>query len=76
MLEHIHYLSWGQTVRIALTGIFEGVNTFATESMGLAKITGNMTTDFEKWSGHGLFDDYKGSKTCMGSFIDALDVSA
>jgi len=63
-------------MRIALTGIFEEVNTFAVQSMGLAKITGNMTTGFQKWSGQGLIDDYKGSKTYMGGYIAALEESA
>jgi Metallopeptidase family M81 len=61
------------TMRIALTGLFEEVNTFAVESMGLAKITGNMTTGFQKWSGKGLIDDYKGSKTYMSGYIAALE---
>jgi microcystin degradation protein MlrC len=61
------------TMRFALTGLFEEVNTFAVESMGLAKITGNMTTGFQKWSGKELIDDYKGSKTYMGGYIAALE---
>jgi len=60
-------------MRIALTGLFEEVNTFAVESMGLAKITGNMTSGFQKWSGPGLIADYKGSKTYMGGYIAALE---
>jgi len=59
-------------IRVALAGLFEEVNTFAAETMGLAKITGNMTTGFQKWSGKGLIDDYRGSKTYMGGYLDAL----
>ena len=35
-------------MKIAGTGIFEEVNTFAVETIGLAKITGSMTTDFQR----------------------------
>jgi len=63
-----------KNMRVALAGLFEEVNTFANETMGLAKITGNMTTGFQKWSGQGLIDDYRGSKTYMGGFLDALGV--
>jgi microcystin degradation protein MlrC len=62
----------GNKMRVALAGLFEEVNTFAAETMGLAKITGNMTTGFQKWSGQALIDDYRGSKTYMGGFLDAL----
>jgi microcystin degradation protein MlrC len=60
-------------MRVALAGLFEEVNTFAVETMGLAKITGNMTTGFQKWSGQSLIDDYKGTKTYMGGFLAALE---
>jgi len=59
-------------MRVALCGLFEEVNTFATETMGLAKITGNMTTGFQKWSGQELITDYQGSKTYIGGFLDGL----
>lgn len=59
-------------MRIALAGLFEEVNTFAAETMGLAKITGNMTTGFQKWEGQALIDGYKGSKTYMGGYLDGL----
>jgi microcystin degradation protein MlrC len=59
--------------RIALAGLFEEVNTFADETMGKAKITGNMTTGFQQWADKALVDDYKGSKTYMGGFISALE---
>jgi microcystin degradation protein MlrC len=59
-------------MRVALAGLFEEVNTFAAETMGLAKITGNMTTGFQKWSGQGLIDGYHATKTYMGGYLDAL----
>ncbi len=61
------------SIRIALAGLFEEVNTFADETMGKAKITGNMTTGFQQWTDQALIDDYKGSKTYMGGFIAALE---
>ncbi|NYT20944.1 MAG: M81 family metallopeptidase, partial [Methanomicrobiales archaeon] len=60
-------------MRIALSGLFEEVNTFADATMGTAKITGNMTTGFQQWTDKALIDDYKGSKTYMGGFIAALE---
>jgi len=42
-----------QTMRIALAGVFEEVNTFAVEVMGYAQVTGNMTTGFECWADEG-----------------------
>lgn len=62
MLTLIPHFFRGQTICIALTVIFEGVNTFATESMGLSKSTGKMTMGFRKWSGQELSEDCKGSK--------------
>lgn len=38
-------------MRIALAGLIEEVNTFAVETMGLATITGNMSTGFQRWAG-------------------------
>ena len=37
-------------MRIANAGLFEEVNIFATESLGYATITGNMTTGFQQWT--------------------------
>ena len=62
-------------VRIALAGLFEEVNTFADETMGKAKITGNMTTGFQQWTDKAIIEEYKGSKTYMGGFIAALEES-
>ena len=60
-------------LRIALAGLFEEVNTFADESMGTAKITGNMTTGFQSWSDEAILKEYRGSKTYLGGFIAALE---
>jgi hypothetical protein len=54
-------------MRIALAGLFEEVNTFADETMGKAKITGNMTTGFQQWTDKAIIAEYKGSKTYMVS---------
>ncbi len=62
-------------VRIALAGLFEEVNTFADETMGKAKITGNMTTGFQQWTDKAIIEEYRGSKTYMGGFIAALEES-
>ncbi len=53
-------------LRIALCGIQEEVNTFATESMGFATVTGNMATGFQRFEGQALIDRYKGTSTCPG----------
>ncbi len=60
-------------MRIALAGLFEEVNTFADETMGKAKITGNMTTGFQQWTDKAILDEYRGSKTYMGGFIAGLE---
>lgn len=62
-------------MRVALAGLFEEVNTFAVETMGLATITGNMTTGFQQWKDQALIDDQKGTRTYMGGFIAALEES-
>lgn len=59
-------------MRIAIAGLFEEVNTFATESMGFATITGNMTTGFQQWADLDLIDGYQGSKTYVGGFLDGF----
>lgn len=61
-----------EPIRVALAGLFEEVNTFAAETMGLARITGNMTTGFQRWSGQALVDGHRGTRTYMGGFLDAL----
>ena len=60
-------------IRVALAGLFEEVNTFADETMGKAKITGNMTTGFQQWSDQGIFDEYRGTETYLGGYIAALE---
>lgn len=60
-------------IRVALAGLFEEVNTFADQTMGKAKITGNMTTGFQQWTDKAIFDEYRGTKTYMGGFIAALE---
>ena len=64
-------------LRVALAGLFEEVNTFAVETMGLATITGSMSTGFQKYEGQGIVDEFKGTSTQLGGYIDALnEVSA
>ncbi|MEL6767373.1 MAG: M81 family metallopeptidase [Pseudomonadota bacterium] len=58
--------------RIALAGLFEEVNTFATGSMGYAQITGNMATGFQKFEGQGLIAEYEGTQTHFGGYIAGL----
>lgn len=62
-------------MRVALAGLFEEVNTFAVETMGLATITHNMTTGFQQWKDQALIDDHKGTQSYMGGFIAALEES-
>jgi len=59
-------------IRIALCGIQEEVNTFATETMGLARVTGNIATGFQKFEGEGLIKEYKGTATWPGGWVDAF----
>jgi len=60
-------------MRVALAGLFEEVNTFADETMGKAKITGNMTTGFQQWVDDAIIKEFKGSKTYLGGYIAALE---
>jgi len=67
----------GKKIRVALAGLFEEVNTFAVETMGLATVTGNVATGFQKYEGKQIIDEFKGSSTVCGGYIDALnEVSA
>ncbi|HRD88199.1 MAG TPA: M81 family metallopeptidase [Accumulibacter sp.] len=67
----------GKKMRVALAGLFEEVNTFAVETMGLATITGSMSTGFQKYEGQQIIDEFKGTSTQLGGYIDALnEVSA
>ncbi len=59
-------------LRIALCGIHEEVNTFATQSMGLATVTGNMATGFQRFEGQALIDEYKGTSTWPGGWVDGF----
>jgi len=59
-------------LRIAICGIQEEVNTFATESMGLATVTGNMATGFQRFEGKALIDEYQGTSTWPGGWVDAF----
>ena len=61
-----------EKIRIALCGIHEEVNTFATESMGFATVTGNMATGFQRFEGQALIDEYKGTSTWPGGWVDAF----
>jgi len=63
----------GKGMRVALAGLFEEVNTFAVETMGLATITGSMATGFQKYEGKAIIDEFKGTSTQFGGFIDALN---
>jgi len=63
----------GKKLRVALAGLFEEVNTFAVETMGLATITGSMSSGFQKYEGQQIIDEYKGTSTQFGGFIDALN---
>jgi microcystin degradation protein MlrC len=60
-------------MRVAIAGLFEEVNTFAVETMGLATITGSMSTGFQKWEGQALIDEHKGTQTYIGGFIAGLE---
>jgi microcystin degradation protein MlrC len=59
-------------MRVAIAALFEEVNTFAVETMGLATITNNMGTGFQKWEGQAVINVSRGTKTFTGGFIDAL----
>ena len=49
-------------LRIALCGITEETNTFATETMGLCRITGNLSSGFERHVGQEIYA-FKGSRS-------------
>ena len=59
-------------IRVALCGIQEEVNTFATETMGFAKVTDDMATGFQKFEGEGLIEEFKGTATWPGGWVDAF----
>ena len=59
-------------MRIALCGIHEEVNTFAVETMGLATVTGNMATGFQRFEGQATIDAYKGTQSWPGGWVDAF----
>jgi len=63
----------GKGMRVALAGLFEEVNTFAVETMGLATITGDIATGFQKYEGKEIIEEYRGSATQFGGYIDALE---
>jgi microcystin degradation protein MlrC len=63
----------GKPLRVALAGLFEEVNTFAVETMGLATITGSMATGFQKYEGQQIIDEFTGTSTQFGGYIDALN---
>jgi len=59
-------------LRIALCGIHEEVNTFATETMGLVTVTGNMASGFQRFEGQATIDAYKGTQSWPGGWVDAF----
>ena len=63
----------GKGMRVALAGLFEEVNTFAVETMGLATITGDIATGFQKYEGKEIIEEYRGSAMPFGGYIDALE---
>jgi len=60
-------------LRVAIAGQWEEVNTFAVETMGLATITGNTATGFQKFEGKQILDQFQGTATPIGGYVDALD---
>ncbi len=50
-------------LKVAISGLFEEVNTFAVETMGLATITGKTATGFQKFEGKQILDQFKGTAT-------------
>jgi len=59
-------------MKIALCGIHEEVNTFATDSTGPSTITGNMSTGFQRFEGQATIDAYKGTQSWPGGWVDAF----
>jgi microcystin degradation protein MlrC len=72
MAQKSHPVTKDKKIRIALCGIQEEVNTFATETMGLTKITGNQATGFQKFQGEELIKAFKGTATWPGGWVDAF----
>jgi len=60
------------SIKIALCGIHEEVNTFAVETMGLVTVTGNMSTGFQRFEGQATIDAYKGTQSWPGGWVDAF----
>jgi microcystin degradation protein MlrC len=60
-------------MRVAIAGLFEEVNTFAVETMGLATITGDFSTGFQRFAGQEMVDAVKGTKGHVAGFIAALE---
>jgi microcystin degradation protein MlrC len=64
-------------MRIAIAGLFEEVNTFAVETMGLAKITGDFGTGFQKFEGQQILDvSGPGTNLQSTGFVKALREAA
>jgi microcystin degradation protein MlrC len=60
-------------MRIAIAGLFEEVNTFAVETMGLARITGNFATGFQKFEGKDLLAaGGPGTSNAITGFLNAF----
>ena len=60
-------------LRVAIAGQWEEVNTFTVETMGLATITGNMATGFQKFEGKQILDQFKSRATCGAMTGVAID---
>lgn len=61
-----------EKLRIALCGIHEEVNTFATQFMALATVTDSMATGFQRFEAQALIDEYKGTSTWPGGWVDGF----
>ena len=62
-------------MRVAIAGLYEEVNTFAVETMGLATITGSISTGFQKFASQELVSAVKGTRSYGAGFIAALEES-
>ncbi len=62
-------------MRVAIAGLYEEVNTFAVETMGLATITGSLATGFQKFAGQDLVEGSKGARSYAAGFFAALEES-
>ena len=60
-------------MKVAIAGLFEEVNTFAVETMGLATITGSFATGFQRFAGQELVQAVKGAKGHAAGFLAALE---